>query len=74
MVYIEEAVYYDIYGIFICNYFVRFIFIVFMEIVEIVIDEVDFEGGMGVNFFFDWRVFLIGNVLLFEVVMILIFG
>lgn len=45
-----------------------------MEIVEIVIDEVDCEGGMGVNFFFDWRVFLIGNVLLFEVVMILIFG
>lgn len=74
MVYIEEAVYYDIYGILIWNYFVKFIFIVFMEIVEIVIDEVDCEGGMGVNFFFDWRVFLIGNVLLFEVVMILIFG
>ncbi len=69
-VYIEEAVYYDTHGTPIRNYFARPIFIAPMETVEIVIDEVDLEGGTGANFLFDWRAPLTGNAPLFEAVMI----
>ncbi|MFN3176951.1 MAG: DUF3124 domain-containing protein [Phaeodactylibacter xiamenensis] len=69
-VYIEEAVYYDTHGTPIRNYFARPIFIAPMETVEIVIDEIDREGGTGANFLFDWRTPLTGNAPLFEAVMI----
>lgn len=69
-VYIEEAVYYDTHGTPIRNYFARPIFIAPMETVEIVIDEIDREGGTGANFLFDWRTPPNCNAPFFEAVMI----
>ncbi|MEQ8706440.1 MAG: DUF3124 domain-containing protein [Phaeodactylibacter sp.] len=69
-VYIKEAVYYDTHGTPIRNYLARPIFIAPMETVEIVIDEIDREGGTGANFLFDWRTSFESNPPLFEAVMI----
>ncbi len=69
-VYIEQAVYYDTHGTPLRSYFERPIFIAPMETVEIVIDEIDREGGTGANFLFDWRAPSTSNAPLFEAVMI----
>lgn len=69
-VYIDRAVYYDTKGAAIRNYFEHAIFIAPMETVEIVIDEIDREGGTGANFLFDWRTPPNCNAPLFEAVMI----
>lgn len=69
-VYIEEAVYYDTHGTPIRDYFARSIFVAPMETVEIVIDEIDREGGTGANFLFDWRTSSESSPPLFEAVMI----
>ncbi len=68
--YIDRAVYYDTKGAAIRNYFEHTIFIAPMETVEIVIDEIDREGGTGANFLFDWRTPPGCNAPLFEAVMI----
>ena len=41
-----------------------------METVEIVIDEMDEQGGTGANFMFDWAMKKTSNEPLFEGVMI----
>lgn len=69
-VYIERADYFDTKGKAIRNYFDRTIYIAPMETVEIVIDEIDQEGGSGANFFFDWKMKNRSSEPLFEGVMI----
>lgn len=54
-VYMNKAVYYDGHGKAIRTYFDYPIYLAPMETVEIVIDEIDVEGGTGSNFIFDWK-------------------
>jgi hypothetical protein len=68
--YIEKAEYFDTAGKSIRTYFDQPIFIAPMETVEIVIDEIDQEGGTGANFLFNWRIKPESNEPLFEGVMI----
>jgi hypothetical protein len=68
--YIEKAEYFDTAGKSIRTYFDQPIFIAPMETVEIVIDEIDQEGGTGANFLFSWRIKPESNEPLFEGVMI----
>lgn len=55
-IYLEKAEYFDTHGKLIRTYFDKPIFIAPMETVEIVIDEIDQEGGTGANFVFDWKI------------------
>jgi hypothetical protein len=68
--FIEKAEYFDTSGKSIRTYFNQPIFIAPMETVEIVIDEMDQEGGTGANFLFNWRIKPESNEPLFEGVMI----
>jgi hypothetical protein len=68
--YIEKAEYFDTAGKSIRTYFDQPIFIAPMETVEIVIDEIDQDGGTGANFLFSWRIKPESNEPLFECVMI----
>jgi hypothetical protein len=69
-IYIESAKYYNTKGLQIRNYFKNPIYILPMETVEIIIDQVDLVGGTGGNFTFDWRVKPNTTDPLFEAVMI----
>ena len=69
-VFIDKAAYFDTHGNPIRSYFDKPVFIAPMETVEIVIDEVDREGGTGANFLFNWRIKPTSNEPLFEGVMI----
>jgi len=69
-VYIDGAEYYNTKGNLIRSYFDHAIFIAPLETVEIVIDQVDKEGGSGANFLFDWRTKTSSLEPLFESVMI----
>lgn len=69
-VYIDKAEYFDTKGTPIRIYFEQTIFIAPMETVEIVIDEIDREGGTGANFLFDWKIKPASSEPLFEGVMI----
>tara|TARA_R100000935_G_C2829273_1_gene164090 strand:+ start:1103 stop:1618 length:516 start_codon:yes stop_codon:yes gene_type:complete len=73
-IYIEKAVYYNTHGEPIRTYFDKTIFINPMETVQIIIDEIDSEGGTGANFVFDWKIKLKTNEPLFEAVMINTYG
>ncbi|MEY8848530.1 DUF3124 domain-containing protein [Psychroserpens sp. XS_ASV72] len=73
-IYINKADYYNTNGNLIRSYFDKTIFIAPMETVEIVIDEVDQEGGTGANFIFDWKVHQKSHEPLFEGVMISTYG
>lgn len=53
-IFIDKAIYYNTHGEAIRSYFNKTIFIAPMETVEIVIDELDKEGGTGANFLFNW--------------------
>jgi len=55
-IYIHKAEYFNTKGEHIRTYFDFPIFIAPLETVEIVIDEMDREGGSGANFLFDWSV------------------
>ncbi|MBL7872282.1 MAG: DUF3124 domain-containing protein [Cyclobacteriaceae bacterium] len=68
--FIEKAEYFDTKGKSIRTYFDHPIFIAPMETVEIVIDEMDQEGGTGANFLFTWRIKPASGEPLFESVMI----
>lgn len=68
--YLDKATYYDTHGTAIRHYFNHPIYIAPMETVEIIIKEVDKEGGTGANFLFDWRQHPGGPEPLFEAVMI----
>lgn len=69
-IFINNADYYDTKGDLIRSYFRKPIFLGPMETVEIVIDEVDREGGTGANFLFEWKADSSSNEPLFESVMI----
>ena len=69
-IYIDKAEYFDTKGKSIRTYFTETIYIAPMETIEIVIDEIDQEGGTGANFLFDWRSHSKINEPLFEGVMI----
>ena len=69
-IYIQRAEYFDTRGNNIRTYFDKTIFIAPMETVEIIIDELDREGGTGANFLFDWAIKPGINEPYFEAVMI----
>ena len=69
-IYINSASYFDTEGSLIRTYFNQTIFLKPMETVEIVIDEMDDQGGTGANFMFDWAIKETSNEPLFEGVMI----
>ena len=73
-IYVEKAEYFDTHGKPIRTYFDQPIYIAPMETVEIVIDEVDQEGGTGANFLFSWRTKQSSHEPLFEAVMISTYG
>ena len=55
-IYLNKAEYFDTHGNSIRTYFDFPIYLKPMETVEIIIDEIDGEGGTGGNFVFDWKV------------------
>lgn len=67
---IRKAEYFNTQGNSIRNYFNKPIFLAPMETVEIIIDQVDQEGGTGGNFIFDWSIQEESIEPLFEGVMI----
>ncbi|MBP8793570.1 MAG: DUF3124 domain-containing protein [Lutibacter sp.] len=69
-IYINSASYFDTEGNLTRTYFDKTIFLKPMETVEIVIDEMDEQGGTGANFMFDWAMKKTSNEPLFEGVMI----
>ncbi|MBC6996237.1 DUF3124 domain-containing protein [Neolewinella lacunae] len=69
-VYLDHAEYYGTTGALIRTYFQRPIYILPLETVEIVIDEIDKAGGTGANFLFDWQIRPGTNAPFFECVMI----
>lgn len=69
-IFIDKAEYFNTKGESIRVYFEKTIFIQPMETVEIVIDEIDKEGGTGANFLFNWAVPAQAHEPLFEGVMI----
>lgn len=69
-IFILKATYFDTKGNEIRNYINKPIFLGPMETVEIVIDEIDKEGGTGANFLFDWKMAKNVNEPFFEAVMI----
>lgn len=68
--YIDKAEYFNTDGKSIRTYFDQTIFISPMETVEIVIDEIDKEGGTGANFLFYWQLKPGSHEPLFEAIMI----
>lgn len=73
-IFILSAEYFDTEGKIIRNYLDKTIFLLPLETVEIVIDEVDYKGGTGGNFIFDWRMKEGSSEPLFEAVMISTYG
>ena len=73
-VYILTADYYNTIGTNIRQYITSPIFLKPMETLEIVIGELDIEGGSGANFVFDWAIKNAKNPPLFEAVMISTYG
>lgn len=69
-VYLRSAEYFDTHGAPIRTYFTDPVYLAPLETIEIVINEVDEEGGTGGNFLFDWAVARGSNPPLFEAVMI----
>ncbi len=73
-IYLTKAVYFDSHGKAIRTYFDYPIYLAPMETVEIVIDEIDVEGGTGSNFIFDWQKAKSTTEPLFEGVMTSVMG
>lgn len=69
-VFILKAEYFNTRGELIRSYINKPIFIAPIETVEIVIDEIDQEGGTGANFIFEWKTNQSSNDPFFESVMI----
>ncbi|CAM3378419.1 DUF3124 domain-containing protein [Zobellia roscoffensis] len=55
-VYLTKAEYFDTHGKSVRTYFDHPIYLAPMETTEIIIDEVDTEGGTGSNFLIEWKV------------------
>ena len=73
-IYLTKAIYFDSHGKAIRTYFDFPIFLAPMETAEIVIDEMDEEGGTGSNFIFDWKKKKSTTEPLFEGVMTSVMG
>lgn len=73
-IYMTKATYYDSHGKAVRTYFDFPIYLAPMETVEIVIDEIDVEGGTGSNFIFDWQKAKSTTEPLFEGVMTSVMG
>jgi hypothetical protein len=69
-VFITSAKYYNTHGQLVRTYFDHPIQLNAMETLEIIIAEVDKEGGTGGNFIFDWAVPNNDSMPLFEAIMI----
>ena len=69
-IYITKAAYFDSQGNLIQSYFNKPIFIEPLETVEIVINELNQQGGTGANFMFDWSIEPKTSKPLFEAIMI----
>jgi len=69
-IFIQKAEYYNTKGALIRTYFDKPIFIDPMETVEIIINQIDREGGSGANFIFEWKIKPGLNEPFFESVMI----
>ncbi|MCI2228101.1 DUF3124 domain-containing protein [Polaribacter sp. MSW13] len=54
-IYLLKAKYYDTHGKPVRTYFKRPIYLAPMETTEIIIDEIDIEGGTGSNFIIEWK-------------------
>lgn len=54
-IYVEKAAYFGTSGQLLRTYFDKPIYLAPYETVEIIIDELDNEGGTGANFIFDWK-------------------
>ncbi len=54
-IFILRAEYYDTHGKSVRNYFDNPIFLLPMETVEIILNQVDISGGTGSNFIFEWK-------------------
>ena len=68
--YILKAPYYNTDGVLIRNYTEKPIYVKPMETLEIVISQIDVEGGSGANFIFDWAIKAGTTAPIFEAVMI----
>lgn len=55
-IYLLSAEYYDTHGKKVRTYFNHPIYLAPMETTEIIIDEIDVEGGTGSNFLFEWKI------------------
>ncbi|MCK8479878.1 DUF3124 domain-containing protein [Psychroserpens algicola] len=55
-IYLTSAKYYDTHGVLLRTYFDTPIFLAPLETTEIIIDELDIEGGTGSNFIFEWLI------------------
>jgi hypothetical protein len=69
-VFIQNIEYFNTHGARIKSYIAQSIYIEPMETLEIVINQLDTEGGTGANFVFDWSVKPGTNDPLFEGVMV----
>lgn len=69
-VFVTSAKYYNTHGKLVRTYFDYPIQLNAMETVEIIINEVDKEGGTGGNFIFDWAIPNNDSMPLFEAIMI----
>lgn len=69
-VFVKEADFFNTNGDLIKVYFTETIYVKPMQTIEIVIDEMDVEGGTGANFVFDWLVTEGAKPPYFEAVMI----
>lgn len=69
-IYITNAKYYNTHGKLVRTYFDHPILLNSMETLEIIIAEVDKEGGTGGNFIFDWAIPSHDSMPLFEAIMI----
>ncbi|WP_405411342.1 DUF3124 domain-containing protein [Maribacter sp. Asnod1-A12] len=54
-IYLSKAAYYDTHGVSLRDYFNHTIYLAPLETAEIIIDEMDVEGGTGSNFIFEWH-------------------
>lgn len=54
-VYLLKAEYFDTHGTSVRTYFDHPIYMAPLETTEIIIDELDVEGGTGSNFIFEWK-------------------
>lgn len=68
-IYILKADYYDTHGKNVRKYFEKPIYLAPLETTEIIIDEIDIEGGTGSNFIFDWKIPQNASQPLFEGIM-----